>query len=90
MSATVSSKTIVQKEFDVLYNEIKFKGIELPDDMKYLISELEEMLLYKLQPYLNQQEWQQEVDDAYDNGYDYGYEAGYMEGRDEQLANEDE
>lgn len=69
--------------FDKFFEELKFKGIYVTNDLVTILEELEADVIE-----VAESKYTSEYDSAYDAGYEQGYDNGYEQGYDN--ANESE
>jgi flagellar biosynthesis/type III secretory pathway protein FliH len=79
---TISAAEMIAQEFDWFYKEVKFKDIELSEELKSLLYILEgDTITNATSDHCT--EWQEAWDAGHEEGYDLGYEEGYDSGHEE-------
>ena len=79
MTATISIEEMIAQEFDRFYKEVNLKDIQLSEELKSLLSILEEdSLTASTSQYST--EWEEAYEEGRDSGYEDGYEMGYDSG----------
>ena len=76
---TMSVEELIRIEFDRFYENIKFKGLDVPSPMEEALKDLENAVVENaMSDYTTEMEEAKE--DAYDHGWENGREQGYDEG----------
>jgi len=76
---TMSVEELIRIEFDKFYENIKFKGVDIPILIKEGLKDLEEAVVENaMSDYTT--EIEEAKEDAYDHGWENGHEQGYDEG----------
>ena len=72
---TITVEENIHIEFDRFFKRVKFAGLEMPTELRELLTELEDNVI---------QEYSQQMLEVYDDGYgdgrDHGYDDGYSDG----------
>ena len=72
---TITVEENIHIEFDRFFNKAKFKDLEISNNLKELLEELEDNVI---QEYSHQM--LEVYDDGYGDGRDHGYDDGYSDG----------
>ena len=82
---TISAAEMIAQEFDRFHEAVKFKDIELSEELKSLLYILEgDTITNATSEYCTewQEAWDSGREEGYDSGYEEGYDSGYAAGYD--------
>jgi flagellar biosynthesis/type III secretory pathway protein FliH len=82
MTVTISVEEMIAQEFDIFYREVKFKDIELSEELKSLLDILERDTITNATSD-DCAEWQEAWDEGHQVGWLEGCDEGYKEGKDD-------
>jgi flagellar biosynthesis/type III secretory pathway protein FliH len=82
MTVTISVEEMIAQEFDIFYREVKFKDIELSEELKSLLDILERDTITNATSD-DCAEWREAWDEGHQVGWLEGCDEGYKEGKDD-------